>query len=621
MKDRTRSLLSDFIVYSKYARWLPDKHRRETWREIVDRNREMHERKFPWLSTEISQAYRYVYERKVFPSMRSLQFAGPPIEISPVRMYNCSYLPVDDPDAFSEIFFLLLSGVGVGYSVQRHHVVKLPEIRQPTRQRRFLVADSVEGWSDAVKVLFEAFFYGKPLPVFDFRDIRPAGSRLRTSGGIAPGPEPLRRCLFDLQVMLERKRNGEKLTTLEAHDMVCYLAEAVLSGGVRRSALISLFSFDDQDLLTCKSGPYWQETHWQRSFANNSVVLVRPRVSKADWSTLWSRIQANKTGEPGVYFTNDKEIGTNPCGEVSLKPFQFCNLVTVSLLGVEDQKELNERCRAAAFIATLQASYTDFHYLRPIWRETTEAERLIGVGLSGLASTSVGRLNLKQAASVVKRENARVAKLIGINEAARSTTVKPDGTVSLVAGTSSGIHPWHARYYLRRIRLRKREPAYQFLRTYAPDLLEDDVFVPHEQAVLSIPIAAPEGAITRNEENALGLLNRVGAVFDSWIRGGHRRGVNTNNVSVTVSVRPDEWGQVGDWLWRNRTRFNAISVLPWDGGEYTQAPLQEISEQEFMEWYQRVPPELDFSLLREEEDGTISPVQDAACSAGGCEIT
>jgi ribonucleoside-triphosphate reductase len=617
--DRTRRLLSDLIVYTKYARWLPEKGRRETWNEIVDRNKAMHQKRFPQLANEIDSVYQYVYERKVFPSMRSLQFAGKAIELSPVRIYNCSFLPVDHPDAFSEIFFLLLSGVGVGYSVQRHHVNKLPEIRRYTKTRRFLIADSIEGWADSVKVLLKAFFEGAPLPNFDYRDIRPAGARLVTSGGIAPGPEPLQRCLFNIERMLDRKKNGDQLSPIEVHDIVCYLAEAVLSGGIRRSALISLFSLDDRDMLNAKVGYEWQEQHWQRSFANNSAVMVRHRARKPVWDALWARVKAGKTGEPGVFFTNDKEWGVNPCAEVSLRPHQFCNLVTISLLDVEDQQELESRCRAAAFIATLQAAYTDFHYLRDIWRTTTESEALIGVSLSGLARRDLDRLDLKRAASVVKQENRRVAKLIGINPAARATTVKPDGTVSLVAGTSSGVHPWHARYYLRRIRVRKLEPVYRFFLDHVPSLVEDDFFRPDDQAIISIPIAAPEDAITREEEGAIQLLDRVTTVFRTWIKGGHRSGVNHNNVSVTVSVRENEWDEVGRWLWNHRRMFTAVSVLPYDGGSYVQAPLEEITEGEFERLALLVPNELDFALLHEYEDHALA-TQDAACAGGACDI-
>lgn len=419
-------ILSDITVYMKYAKYLPLKNRRETWYEIVTRNKNMHIEKYPHLASEIEAAYGYVYERRVLPSMRSLQFSGKPIDINNTRLYNCSFLPIDHIDAFSEVMFLLLSGVGVGYSVQTNHINKLPEITLPTKHRRYLIGDSIEGWADAVKVLMSAYMKGKALPVFDFSDIRPKGAALITSGGKAPGPEPLKDCLHNIQKVLDRKKNGEKLTSLEVHDILCYIAESVRSGGIRRSAMISLFDIDDDDMLTCKFGNWW-ESNPQRGRANNSAVIVRHKIEKEVFFDLWRKIEASNAGEPGFFFTNDPNWGLNPCAEISLRPFQFCNLVTINSNDIRNQDELLELAKAAAFIATLQAGYTNFHYLRDIWKKTTEKEALIGVSMTGIASGNVLKLNMREAASVVKEENARVAELIGINKAARTTTVKPEG--------------------------------------------------------------------------------------------------------------------------------------------------------------------------------------------------
>jgi ribonucleoside-diphosphate reductase alpha chain len=305
-------LLSEITTFMKYAKYVPDKQRRETWTELVDRNKNMHLEKFPQLKEEIDAAYKFVYDKKILPSMRSLQFAGKPVDLNNTRLYNCCFLPVDHSDAFSEIMFLLLSGTGVGYSVQRQHVEKLPEINKPTKSRRYLVADSIEGWADAVKVLVTAYMKGKAYPLFDFRDIRPKGAMLITAGGKAPGAEPLKDCLHNIQKVLDRKANGEQLTTLEVHDIMCYIADAVLSGGIRRSAMIALFNLDDDDMLTCKFGNWW-ENEPQRGRANNSAVIVRHKIEKEIFLDLWKKIELSGSGEPGFFFTNDASWGLNPC--------------------------------------------------------------------------------------------------------------------------------------------------------------------------------------------------------------------------------------------------------------------------------------------------------------------
>ena len=439
--ELSNKLLSDITVFMKYAKFLPQMNRRETWEELVDRNKEMHIKKYPHLREEIESVYKFVYDKKILPSMRSLQFSGKPIEISPNRIYNCAYLPIDDYRAFGETMFLLLGGTGVGYSVQKHHIEQLPEIQKPneTRKRRYLIADSIEGWADAVKVLVKSYFYGGPTFNFDFSDIRPKGARLITSGGKAPGPQPLKECLIKLQGILDSKQNGDKLTTIEVHDMICHIADAVLAGGIRRAALISLFSADDDEMISCKSGNWW-EMNPQRGRANNSAVLLRHKLTKDFFMDLWKRVELSGAGEPGIYLTNDKDWGTNPCCEISLRPFQFCNLCEVNASDIESQKEFEDRVRAAAFIGTLQAGYTDFHYLRPVWKRTTEKDALIGVSMTGIGSGVVLGYDMKAAAQVVKEENARVADLIGINRAARTTTVKPAGCQipSTVVKTSLG---------------------------------------------------------------------------------------------------------------------------------------------------------------------------------------
>ena len=575
-------ILSDITVYMKYAKYIPELNRREVWDELVTRNMRMHIKKYPKLEEQIRENYKLVYDKKILPSMRSMQFGGKPIEISPNRVYNCAYLPIETVDAFSEIMFLLLGGTGIGYSVQRHHVAKLPPVNKPytKRKRRFLIGDSIEGWADAIKVLMKSYLNGKSSRIeFDYSDIRPKGAQLVTSGGKAPGPQPLKECIVKLTGILDQKEDGEQLTTSEASDLVCHIADAVLAGGIRRAALICLFSADDNEMISCKSGNWW-ETNPQRGRANFSAVLMRHKITKNFFMDLWKRIELSGSGEPGIYFNNDKDWGTNPCCEIALRPYQFCNLCEVNASDILDQEDYEARVKAAAFIGTLQAGYTDFHYLRDVWRDTTEKEALIGVSMTGIASGAVLGLDMVKAAEVVKKENARVAKLIGIKSSARTTTVKPAGTTSLTLGTSSGIHAWHNKYYVRRIRVGKNESIYSYLAKNHPTLIEDDYFRPHDTAVISIPQKAPAGAILRTE-SPFQLLDRIKKIATEWVRTGHRRGSNTHNVSATVSLKENEWEAAGEWMWENRDYYNGLSVLPYDGGTYVQAPFEDIKASEY----------------------------------------
>lgn len=617
MGDINTDIMSDIIVFMKYARYDNRLKRRETWEEIVDRNKKMHVKKFPQLKDEIEWAYKFVYDKKVLPSMRSLQFSVKPIELNNFRSYNCSYLPINSVDAFKELMFLLLSGCGVGYSVQKKDVNKLPEVIKPKKTRRYLIADSIEGWADAVGILMESYFgERKTLPNFDFSDIRPKGEPLKTSGGRAPGAGPLKTCLHHIQTILDRKNNGDKITTLEAHDICCFLSDAVLSGGVRRSSLIALFSFDDVDMRTCKCN-HWYETNPQRARANNSAVIVRHKITEEEFFKYFDIVKNSRTGEPGIFLTNNETHGTNPCGEVSLKPFQLCNLTTVNTVGIKTQDEFNERAKAASFIGTLQASYTNFHFVRDIWKETTEKDALIGVSLAGIASGDVFDFNIKEAAKIVVKENERVAELIGINKSSRCTTQKPDGTVSLVLGCSSGIHPWHSNYYIRRIRVNKEESIYKYLKKYHSELLEDDYFQPENQSIVCVPMKAPEGAITRGETE-LQFLNRVSKIFNDWIKPGYRKGDNHNNVSATVNVKENSWDKVGRWMWDNKDKYNALSLLPYDDHTYIQPPFEEINEEKYNEMTSKLK---NIDLREVKEDGDYTNLRDnLACSGSSCEI-
>lgn len=670
MKDVSVEVLSSLTTHMKYARHVPEIARRETWEELCERNMAMHVRRYPQLRAEIQRVYKeFVLTKKVLPSMRSLQFGGAPIELTQSRIFNCAFAPADHPAVFSEAMFLLLGGTGLGYSVQRRHVDQLPALVGPSKDsRRFVVGDSIEGWADAVKMLVKAYFLGRDLPRFDFSDVRPKGARLITSGGKAPGPQPLATCLQKLQQVMDQaiaeRGAGTSLKPIEVHDMLCHIADAVLAGGIRRAAMIVLFDLDDQDMLTCKSNlrctfhrteplagsnelfecditaagrdyhnvilhqsqlDAWKDAGtlpWylfepQRGRANNSANLLRGSLTEAEFMDLMATVEASGAGEPGVYWTNNLDWGTNPCCEIGLKPNQFCNLTEINADDAFTQEELNARARAAAFIGTLQAGFTDFHYLRPVWKQTTEEDALIGVGMTGIGSGAVLPLDLTEAAEVVKQENARVAAIIGINVAARTSTVKPAGTTSLVLGSASGIHAWHAPYYIRRVRVGKNEAIYQYLAEHHPELVEDEYFRPQEQAVISVPQKAPEGAILRTESPE-SLLERVKRFNLEWVRAGHVSGDNTHNVSCTISVKDDEWPLVSRWMWENRDLYNGISVLPYDGGTYQQAPFEDITAEQYRDLIGTVTA-IDLTRVVERDDNT-DLTGEIACGAGGCEV-
>jgi len=614
--DLGAQVLSDVTVFSKYAKYIPELNRRETWDEIVDRYESMMVNKFPNIAEEIVDNAKWIRQKKVLPSMRALQFAGAASEVNNARVYNCCYLPVDSVYSFSEAMFLLLGGTGVGYSVQFHHVEKLPEIIKPVKTKRYLIQDSIIGWGDAVKMLMKSYYGKGAKPIFDFRDIRPKGARLITAGGKAPGPEPLKICLAHIEAILERKQNGEKLTTVEAHDILCHIANSVLSGGIRRAAMIALFSHDDNEMLTCKYGNWW-ELNEQRGRANNSAVLERGHISEQQFKDLWKKIELSGSGEPGFYWTDNLDWGTNPCCEIALRPYQFCNLCEVNVSDVTDQDDLNQRVKIAAFFGTLQATFTDFHYLRAIWQKTTEKDALLGIGMTGIGSGEIMKYDLAEAAEIAKEMNAKIADIVGINHAARVTCVKPSGTTSCVLGTSSGIHAWHNDYYLRTVRFNKSEDIAKYLQANHPDLCEDDALRSHDTLCVRIPIRAPKGSILRTE-TPLELLERVKHFSTKWIKPGHRNGYNTHNVSATISIQENEWVSVGEWMWDNREHYNGLSVLPYFGGTYKQAPFEDITEEEYNERVSHLHT-MDLTNVIEEDDA-VNFGAIAACSGGACEV-
>lgn len=682
---KSSRFLSDLVTHTKYAGFIPDKQRRQTWEECVIETKEMHKRKYPQLAKEIDHAFdNFVIPKTVLPSMRSIQFGGISVEFAPNRIYNCSYAPCEHEFIFAELLFLLLGGTGTGYSVRRRHVRKLPMVKTPDGKRRFMIGDSIEGWADSIKQLTYAYLRGKTLPIFDYRDIRPKGSLIKKTGGRAPGSSKLQLCHKRIEGVF-KQAIGRRLTPIEVHDICCYLADCVLAGGVREAAMISIFDLDDKDMITAKGifqcekiklvgetddkrivrlklkedqhmnintygredkngfieiemtkkfGDWdynnlmetgelsWYYVHPQRARANNSAVLRRGEVSENQFRKLWKKTEEAKSGDPGILWVNDDDSGTNPCGEISLNPYQFCNLTTAVVYDVKSQKELNERVKVAAFIGTLQAGYTDFHYLRPVWQETTEKEALLGVSMTGIASGNVLKFDLKKAAKVATNENERISKKIDINVAARVTCVKPEGTGTLAAGImGNGIHPMYGKFIIRNNRIKKHDPTYKFLLEVMPDFLEDEFNNEEDGAVISIPLRAPNGAITRNEPT-IDMLNRIKRFSDEWVKTGHRKGANTHNVSATVYVRDEGWKEVADWMWENRTSYNGITCLPYNENDHTykQAPFQEITEEEYNKLMEKFPEKVDFTKVKEMDGAAIELVQELACVGDKCSI-
>jgi ribonucleoside-diphosphate reductase alpha chain len=613
----SNKLLSDITAFRTYAKFLPHLGRRESLEETINRDMTMHLEQFPKLSRDIIKAFQRVHELKVMPSMRGLQFAGDAVIKNNVRQYNCSYAPINDPRSFGEALFLLLSGVGYGYSVQKKHINELPSIQKPKEEGLFVIQDSIQGWSQAVDILMDAYCYGRIRPLFDYSKIRPKGSYLVTTGAKAPGPEPLKTMLNLVEGKL-KDAIGRKLKPIEVHDIICIISDAVLAGGIRRAALICLFDRDDKDMLTCKHGEWWNAAPW-RARANNSAVLPRSEVTKEEFDYIFKICKESGSGEPGFSWTNDLDWGFNPCHEIALNPHQFCNLTTINQTGISSEKDFLNRVYAAALVGTLQASYTDFSYLRPVWKQTTEREALLGVSFTGIAdSRSVLNAELlRKGASLVLEVNEKYAKKIGINPAARATAIKPEGTSSCVLGSSSGVHARHSAFYIRRIRINKEDALASYLKHVIPDLVEDDV-TSSTGIVVSIPQESPQGAIIRADESAMDLLDRALFYNRNWVNPGHRDGVNKHNVSVTISVKDNEWDDLREAMWKHRSVYSGISLLPYDGGTYKQAPFEECTKEQYEEMSKLVK-EIDLKQVREEADNT-NRIEQLACVGGVCSL-
>ncbi|MCX6954486.1 MAG: recombinase [Verrucomicrobia bacterium] len=678
--------LQDFIAISRYARYSPEKRRRETWAEAVARVRNMHlahfserslsdaklvalekgdvtreelatiERLGGSLHASIRAAFDAVARREVLPSMRSLQFGGEAILTKHARVYNCCFTYIDRLEAFRETLYLLLCGCGVGFSVQTHHVAKLPALAPRDESLppvTHVVADTIEGWGDAFHALMANAVAGRTVH-FDYSQIRPEGAPLRTSGGKAPGSAPLFHTLSRAERIV-RAAAGRKLRPIEAYDILMWAAKAVLSGGVRRSATICLFSVDDAEMVASKTGN-WFVDQPQRTASNNSAVIVRATATRAQFDALF---EAQKQyGEPGFYFVEDTEYGANPCVEIGLHPrlkldlaaiarlrelghqgelrvgdevtgVQFCNLSTISAAAAETPADFYRLCAHAALIGTLQAGYTEFNYLSPVSRVITEREALLGVSLCGILDRPGVFLDpavLRAGAAVVKAVNAVVARALGIQPAARTTCVKPEGTASLLLGTSSGLHPHHAPRYFRRVQANVHDPVYKHFRKSNPHMIEPSVYDPNGRTeVITFPVEGPDFGIYREDLSAVKHLEYVRLVQENWVQAGRRHEHTSpglhHNVSCTISVRPDEWSAVADFVWAHRHAFTGIAMLQDCGDKvYQQAPREGVvTAADIEKWNTLCHQPVDYTTLEESEDITDLK-QVVACAGGACEV-
>lgn len=615
--SQSNKLLSDIVSFRTYAKYLPHIGRRESLEETINRNMVMHLDKFPKLSKDIVKAYQRVHSLEVMPSMRSLQFGGEAILKNNIRLFNCSFLHMDNVKSFGEILYLLLSGTGVGYSVQSTHTSKLPVVKQSRDEFEYVIDDSIEGWALALDILMESFFYRRPKPKFNFSLIRPKGALLVTSGAKAPGPEPLKKMLSEVEFKLKQSV-GRHLKDIEIHDINCIISDCVLAGGIRRAAMISLFDRNSEEMLKSKHGSWW-EKHPYRARANNSAVLPRQEVTKEEFNHIYNMCIESNSGEPGFFWTNDIDIGTNPCSEISLNSNQFCNLTTINQTGVKDKRDFLNRVYAATLIGTMQATYTDFPFIRSSWKDVTEQEALLGVSFTGIAD-ACGTIKpewLIEGAALAKEVNHKYSKKLGINSAARITAIKPEGTASTVLGSSSGIHARHSEFYLRRIRMNKDDVLTRYLSSTIPELVEDDLFTP-SGVVVTLPQRSPPNSITRERETALSLLDRTLLYHKNWIQPGHISGKNTHNVSVTISYKPHEIVDLREKLWEARHSYTGISILPYDNSSYKQMPFEECDEKTYTQMSGLVK-EIDLRMVKEEEDNT-SRIEALACAGGVCNI-
>ena len=629
----------NFIALSRYARWMSEENRRETWGETVDRY-------FDYMLNYIGKNNGYtpdesllkelkeaVYNRDVMPSMRSVMTAGAALDRDHVAGYNCSFIPVDSPRSFDETMYILMCGTGVGFSVEYKYINKLPSIPESFEKSTtiIVVEDSKSGWAKAFRELLALLWSGQ-IPAIDVSKLRPAGARLKTMGGRSSGPQPLVN-LFDFTIAKFKSAAGRSFKPIEAHDIMCKIGEIVVVGGVRRSALISLSNINDIEMAQAKTGNWWEHNS-QRALSNNSVAYSRkPEMEQfiAEWKSLYD----SKSGERGIYNVaaaqaqaakygkRDPDIhyGTNPCSEIILRPYQFCNLSEVVLRENDTKKDIERKVELATILGTWQSTLTDFKYLRKIWKDNTEEERLLGVSLTGqfghkfmsgkedLVALETFLITLREKA---RETNKKEAEKIGIPESAAITCVKPSGTVSQLVGVSSGMHAWHYAYYIRTVRCSKGDPISTFLKEVGIPV-EDDVMKPNDTYVFSFPIKAPDGAVVRNDLTAIEHLN-------IWLV--YQRAWCEHKPSITVSVKEDEWMEVGAWVYKNFDDVSGISFLPMSDHSYKQAPYQEVSKEEYEDLVSKMPESIRWEDLSfyETEDGTSTNATLACSSDGNCEL-
>lgn len=619
-----------FIHTSRYARWLDDQNRRETWGETVSRY--LTKVVVPKTRDEIvvGDIEEAILGLEIMPSMRALMTAGPALDRDNTAGYNCSYLPVDDPKSFDEAMFILLCGTGVGFSVERQYVSKLPEVPDQlfVSEDVIVVHDSKEGWAKAFRKLV-AMLYAGEIPTWDTSKVRKAGAKLKTFGGRASGPAPLED-LFRFTVAMFKGAQGRKLSSIECHDLMCKIGEVVVVGGVRRSAMISLSNLSDDRMRHAKSGNWW-ENQGQRALANNSVAYTE----KPDMETFmreWLSLVESKSGERGIFSrpaskkqanksgrrNADYDFGTNPCSEIILRPYQFCNLTEVVVRATDTLEDLERKVTLATILGTIQSTYTHFPYLRKIWQKNTEEERLLGVSLTGIMDNKLlGPSNagldktLKRLKDVAVATNAEWAERLGIPASAAITCVKPSGTVSQLVDSASGIHARHSAYYIRTVRGDNKDPLTQFMKDQGIPH-EPDVMKPDSTTVFSFPQKSPQGAITRNDMTAIEQL-------ELWLT--YQRNWCEHKPSVTVTVREQEWMEVGAWVYKHFDEVSGVSFLPHSDHTYQQAPYQDCSEREYLDALAMMPERIDWTKLSdyEKEDMTKSS-QTFACSSGVCEI-
>jgi len=619
----------EYIAASRYARYIDDKGRRETWQETVQRFIDYIFERTPAIAEDKQtkkELFNAILNHELMPSMRALMTAGKSADRDNTCIYNCSYLPVDDPKSFDEAMFILLCGTGVGFSVESKYINDLPEVpdRLFDSEHTISVHDSKEGWAKSLRLLL-AHLYSGEVPKWDISKVRPAGARLKTFGGRASGPEPLVD-LFAFTVAMFKNAKGRKLNSLECHDLMCKIGEVVVVGGVRRSAMISLSDLNDERIRHAKTGPWW-ETAPHRALANNSAVYNEtPTVGKfmEEWVSLYN----SHSGERGIFNREaakktvakyghrdvDYDFGTNPCSEIILRPYQFCNL-TEAVIRHDDTKEsLLRKVRLATILGTIQSSFTKFPYLRKVWQRNTEEERLLGVSFTGiydnkLTCTQGEELNviLTQLREMARATNKQWAERLGVPTSAAITCVKPSGTVSQLVDSASGIHPRHAKYYIRRVRGDKKDPLSQFLiQQGIPN--EECVYKPTQTVVFSFPQKAPDG-LTRDDVTPIKHL-------ELWLT--YQRHWCEHKPSVTISVEEKDWPSVGAWTWENFSEISGVSYLPYDGGTYRQAPYEECTEEEYNELKAKIPT-INWSELKEVTDN-VEGAQMLACSAGSCEV-